>query len=63
MMDITDSGYKASFSTENIFCCYAVLLLSRAATTEGKGKLPYFMYFPLLPVEAALSSFNFSFFV
>jgi hypothetical protein len=29
----------------------------------GQGKLPYFMYFPWLPIEAALVMFNVSFFV
>jgi hypothetical protein len=32
-----------------------------AATTRGEGKLTYFIYFPCLLVEAALSIFNFSF--
>ena len=34
-----------------------------AATTEGQGKLAYFMYFPWPPLEAALSIFNVCFFV
>jgi hypothetical protein len=38
-------------------------LQSRAATTESQGNLTYFAYFPWLPIEAALSIFNVSFFV
>jgi hypothetical protein len=41
----------------------ANLLGSYAAIAGGQVKLPYFMYFPLQPSEAALSIFRLSFLV
>ena len=56
MLGIKDSFSRASAAAQ---CS----LRSCAAAIGGQGKLIYFINFPWLPVEAALSIFNVSLFV
>jgi hypothetical protein len=62
-----DHGYKDRFTTACKFSCYSVLAEASydyvLPPPEGQGKLTYFMHFPQLPVEAALSINKVRFFV
>jgi hypothetical protein len=60
-------GCNGSFSRANNICCYSVLIQATydhvLPIARGQRKLTYFIYFSWLPIEAALSIFNISFFL